>query len=119
MTDSDNADSDNAAVLERLYRTILSRKDAPADRSYTASLFAGGPKLIARKVGEEAIEVTIEGLRGDAAAVTRESADLLYHLLVMWADAGVAPADVYAELARREGTSGHDEKASRPGGKTS
>lgn len=107
-------DTDRAAVLARLYETIVSRKGADAGASYTASLFAGGPKLICRKVGEEAIEVTIEGLKGDAQALARESADLIYHLLVLWAEAGVAPEDVWAELARREGTSGLEEKASRP-----
>jgi phosphoribosyl-ATP pyrophosphohydrolase len=104
----------SAEVLARLFDTIRARKGADAAQSYTASLFAGGAKLICRKVGEEAIEVTIEGLKGDAAALTRESADLLYHLLVLWAEAGVAPNDVWAELARREGTSGIAEKASRP-----
>ena len=107
-------DTDPAAVLARLYETIVSRKGADAGTSYTASLFAGGAPLICRKVGEEAIETTIEGLKGDAPALTRESADLLYHLLVLWAQAGVRPEDVWAELARREGTSGIAEKAARP-----
>jgi phosphoribosyl-ATP pyrophosphohydrolase len=107
-------DKPTAEVLARLFETISARKGADASKSYTASLFAGGPKLICRKVGEEAIEVTIEGMKGDAAALTRESADLLYHLLVLWAETGVVPDDVWAELARREGTSGIAEKASRP-----
>lgn len=108
------ADKPTADVLARLFETIASRKGADASKSYTASLFAGGPKLICRKVGEEAIEVTIEGMKGDGAALARESADLLYHLLVLWAETGVAPDDVWAELARREGTSGIAEKAARP-----
>jgi phosphoribosyl-ATP pyrophosphohydrolase len=108
------AQAPSVEVLARLFDTIRSRKGADAAQSYTASLFAGGAKLICRKVGEEAIEVTIEGLKGDAAALTRESADLIYHLLVLWAESGVAPDDVWAELARREGTSGITEKASRP-----
>lgn len=103
-----------ADILARLFETIRARKGADASVSYTAKLFAGGPALISRKVGEEAVEVTIEGLQGDAAALTRESADLLYHLLVLWAETGVAPDDVWAELARREGTSGIAEKAARP-----
>lgn len=100
-------------VLQNLFATIESRKGADAETSYTASLFAGGAALICRKIGEEAIEVTVEGLKGDGPALVRESADLLYHLMVLWADAGVTPEDVYAELARREGVSGHEEKASR------
>jgi phosphoribosyl-ATP pyrophosphohydrolase len=108
------AQAPSAEVLARLFDTIRSRQGADAAQSYTASLFAGGAKLICRKVGEEAIEVTIEGLKGDAAALTRESADLIYHLLVLWAESGVAPDDVWAELARREGTSGIAEKAARP-----
>ena len=104
----------DASVLARLYETIVARKGADGAASYTASLFAGGPRLICRKLGEEALEVTIEGLTGNAAALTSESADLLYHLLVLWAEAGVAPEDVWAELARREGTSGIAEKAARP-----
>lgn len=102
-----------ADVIGRLFETILSRKGADAAESYTAHLFAGGPKLICRKVGEEAIEVTVEGLKGDATALCRESADLVYHLMVLWAEAGLKPDDVWAELARREGTSGHAEKAAR------
>jgi phosphoribosyl-ATP pyrophosphohydrolase len=113
MTDKPAPEID-ASVLARLYDTIASRKGADGTKSYTASLFAGGPRLICRKLGEEALEVTIEGLTGDAPALTRESADLLYHLLVLWAAAGVAPEDVWAELARREGTSGIAEKVARP-----
>jgi len=108
-------------VLARLYATILSRQGADGSKSYTASLLAGGPETICRKIGEEAAEVTVEGLKGDGPAITRESADLIYHLMVLWADAGVRPGDVWAELARREGVSGHAEKAARdptpaPGG---
>ena len=107
-------DTDTAAVLTRLYETILARKGADAGTSYTASLFAGGADLICAKVEEETLETTIEGRKGDGAALTRESADLLYHLLVLWANTGIAPEDVWAELSRREGTSGIAEKASRP-----
>jgi phosphoribosyl-ATP pyrophosphohydrolase len=117
MSDPQDTSARPADVLARLYDTIAARKGADADESYTASLFAGGPKLICRKVGEEAIEVTIEGLKGEPVAVTRESADLIYHLMVLWADAGVTPDDVWAELARREGTSGHAEKAARGQGR--
>ena len=113
MTD-DFKDADLPAVLVRLYETIVSRKGADAASSYTASLFAGGVKHICDKVSEETAEVVVEGLKSDAPALTRESADLLYHLLVLWAQAGVTPEDVWAELARRQGTSGIAEKASRP-----
>ncbi|MDX1484094.1 MAG: phosphoribosyl-ATP diphosphatase [Alphaproteobacteria bacterium] len=117
MSENSSESQRAADVIERLYATILDRKGADAARSYTASLFAGGPKLICRKVGEEAIEVTIEGLKGDKPAIVRESADLIYHLMVLWAEAGVRPEDVWEELARREGTSGIAEKAARGGAK--
>jgi phosphoribosyl-ATP pyrophosphohydrolase len=100
-------------ALDRLWRVIVARRGADPDTSYTARLFARGRAKIAQKLGEEAVEAVIEGVKGDAAALTVESADVLYHLLVLWADAGVAPADVAAELARREGTSGIDEKKKR------
>ena len=100
-------------VLERLWQVVVSRRRADPDTSYTARLFARGRAKIAQKLGEEAVEAVIEGVRGDPAALTVESADVLYHLLVLWADAGVSPSDVAGELARREGTSGIDEKSRR------
>jgi len=106
-------DSDST-VLERLYTLILSRKGGDPEKSHTAKLFARGRPRMAQKVGEEAVEAIIAAMKGDPAELVGESADLLYHLLVLWADAGVAPADVFAELARREGTSGVDEKKTRP-----
>jgi phosphoribosyl-ATP pyrophosphohydrolase len=109
MSDRD-ADS---AVLDRLFAVIEARRAADAGTSYTAQLFAAGRAKIAQKLGEEAVETVIAGAAGDAAQTTRESADLLYHLLVLWAATGVAPADVWAELHRREGISGHAEKAAR------
>ncbi len=99
-------------VLERLFAVIESRKGADATSSYTAKLFDAGMAEIARKVGEEAVE-TITAALSDTESVTAESADLLYHLLVLWAEAGIRPEDVWAELQKREGTSGIDEKASR------
>lgn len=107
----------NSAVLDRLYALIASRKGGDPETSHTARLFARGRPKIAQKVGEEAVEAVIEAMRDDPRALASESADLLYHLLVLWADAGVRPSDVWAELARREGTSGVDEKKSRPTGK--
>lgn len=102
-----------AKVLDGLFRVIESRKGGDASSSYTAKLLAGGPPKIAKKINEEAAEVTIAALTEGKDAVTRESADLLYHLLVMWAAMDVAPEDVYGELARREGISGIEEKNSR------
>ena len=109
MTDK-NADSD---VLQRLYTIIEARKGDDPGASYTAQLFAGGPPRIAQKLGEEAVETVIAGVSGDQAGTVRESADLLYHLLVLWAQLGIAPDEVWAELNRREGTSGLAEKAAR------
>lgn len=104
----------DARVLDRLSAVIRSRRGADPATSYTAKLFARGRPKIAQKLGEEAVETVIEAVRGDPAAIASESADLLYHLLVLWADAGVDPAAVWAALEAREGTSGIAEKASRP-----
>ena len=100
-------------VLDRLYFVIDSRKGADPDTSYTARLFARGRQQIAKKLGEEAVEALIEGIRGDRPKLVGESADLLYHLLTLWAATGVKPRSVWTELARREGLSGIAEKASR------
>ena len=99
--------------LERLWQVIQSRRGADPESSYTARLFARGRAKIAQKLGEEAVEAVIEAVRHDNAALIGESADLLYHLLVLWAACGIVPADVAAELAHREGTSGLDEKRNR------
>ena len=101
-------------ALQRLWRVIESRRGADPATSYTAKLFGRGTAKIAQKLGEESIETVIEGARGNAAGVVAESADLLYHLLVLWAGAGVAPAQVWRALESRAGTSGIDEKKSRP-----
>jgi len=100
-------------VLERLFAVISARAGADAGTSYTARLLAGGTADIARKVGEEAVETVVAALGDDKGPVVRESADLIYHLMVLWAATGVAPADVWAELSAREGTSGLTEKAGR------
>jgi phosphoribosyl-ATP pyrophosphohydrolase len=100
-------------TLDRLYRAILDRRTADPDTSYTARLFQRGRAKIAQKLGEEAVETVIEAIRDNPDKLVQESADLLYHLLVLWADAGVEPADVYQALAEREGVSGIAEKASR------
>src|SRR6266851_2267368 len=97
-------------TLDRLWQVIQSRRGADPQSSYTARLFARGRAKIAQKLGEEAVEAVIEGVRDNPSALVGESADLLYHLLVLWADAGISPADIAAELTRRESTSGLDEK---------
>jgi phosphoribosyl-ATP pyrophosphohydrolase len=100
-------------ALARLWATIEARRTASPETSYTAKLLASGPAGVARKFGEESLEAIIEAVTGDRAALTRESADVLYHLLVLWATAGLTPDDIAAELARREGVSGVEEKRSR------
>ena len=98
-------------ILDRLQATILARRDAPG--SYTAQLFAKGRPRIAQKLGEEAVETVIAAMGDDPAGIVPEAADLLYHLLVLLADAELTLDDVRAELIRREGVSGLDEKAAR------
>ncbi len=100
-------------VLDRLYVVIDSRKGADPDTSYTARLFSRGRAQIAKKLGEEAVEALIEGIRGDRPKLIGESADMLYHLLTLWAAVNVKPKAVWQELARREGLSGVAEKAAR------
>jgi phosphoribosyl-ATP pyrophosphohydrolase len=100
-------------ALDRLWQVIQSRRGADPQNSYTARLFARGRAKIAQKLGEEAVEAVIEGVGENSTALIRESADLLYHLLVLWAAAGVSPADVAAELTRREGISGIEAKRAR------
>lgn len=101
-------------TLARLAATIEERKGADPDSSWTAKLLASGPEKAAEKFGEEAVEAIIEAVRGDRARLTAEAADVLYHLLVMLAARDVALADVLAELDRRSGVSGIEEKARRP-----
>ncbi len=99
--------------LDHLFATIGARKNADPASSYTAKLLAGGKAACAKKVGEEAVETAIAAVGQDSRAVAQESADLLYHLAVLWAACGVTPDDVYAVLKAREERSGLDEKASR------
>ena len=100
-------------ALETLAATILTRKVADPESSWTAKLLAKGPEKCAEKFGEEAIEAIIEAVKGDRARLTSEAADVLYHLLVMLAARDVTLDDVMDELARRAGTSGLYEKAAR------
>lgn len=100
-------------VLDALYKTVLDRKGADAATSYTANLYTRGTEKIAQKVGEEAVELALAAVQEKRADIISESADLLYHLSVLWANAGVDPSEIYAKLAEREGISGLTEKASR------
>lgn len=100
-------------TLDDLYRTILARKGAAPDSSWTAQLLAKGPEKCAEKFGEEAIEAIIEAVKGDRERLTSEAADVLYHLLVMLAARDVPLSEVMDELARRQSQSGLAEKASR------
>jgi phosphoribosyl-ATP pyrophosphohydrolase len=109
-TDGAAADS---GVLERLHAVIESRRGASPSTSYTAKLLARGRGKISKKLGEEAAEVIVAALSEPTERLVEESADLLFHLLVLWAAAGVRPADVWQELAKRQGVSGLVEKAKR------
>jgi phosphoribosyl-ATP pyrophosphohydrolase len=96
--------------LERLYLAVLAAKDLDPAASRTARLYRRGTAKMAKKLAEEAIEVAIDAVNGDTQAVIRESADLLYNLSVLWADAGVRPTDVWREMERREHLLGIAEK---------
>ena len=109
-------DSNSHATLDKLFARIEASRDGDPAKSYTAKLFSRGRAKIAQKLGEEAVEAVIELLREDKPALIAESADLVYHLLVAWVEAGIKPEEVWAELARREGISGLAEKAARKSG---
>lgn len=100
--------------IQSLAATINARRGADPESSWTAKLLSKGPEKCAEKFGEEAIEAIIEATKGDKARLTSEAADVIYHLLVMLASHDITLADVEAELAKREGRSGIDEKAARP-----
>ncbi len=100
-------------VLDHLFEVIESRRDDDPETSHTAKLFKKGVLKIAQKVGEEATETVIEGVAGGRDKLADESADLLYHLLVLWASRGLKPCDIWRQLEGRKGISGIAEKASR------
>ena len=100
-------------ILERLADVVESRKGGDPDMSYVSRLFARGPDAILKKVGEEATETVMAGKDGDRLRIVGETADLWFHCLIMLAQFGLRPYDVLAELHRREGISGIDEKAAR------
>lgn len=101
-------------VLDRLWSVVMSRRDGDAAASHSARLLSRGTAKVAQKFGEEAVECLIEAVAGNRKALIAESADTLYHLIVLWVSAGVAAEEVWAELVRREGISGIVEKAARP-----
>jgi phosphoribosyl-ATP pyrophosphohydrolase len=101
-------------VLDRLYGIVHSRRDASPSLSHSARLMSRGITKVAQKFGEEAVECLIEAVAGNHDALVAESADVLYHLLVLWVASDVRPEEVWEELARREGVSGIREKALRP-----
>ena len=103
----------DADILRRLAQTLEARKLADPGASYTASLFAKGEDAILKKIVEEAGETLLAAKDGDKLRIVRETADLWFHCLVMLAWYGLGPDDVLAELHRREGISGIDEKQSR------
>lgn len=109
MSDRDKLE----AVIERLYRVMEARKSADPETSYTAKLYAKGRPKIAQKLGEEAVETVIAAIEDDRQQIIYESADVIYHLAVLWADAGITPEDIAQELQRREGTSGIEERKNR------
>jgi phosphoribosyl-ATP pyrophosphohydrolase len=100
-------------TLDKLFATIVARKGGDPATSYTAKLLAAGVEKCAKKFGEEATEAVIAAIQKDKAELAKESADVLYHLLVLWAASGITPQEVYAVLQSREGQSGLEEKASR------
>lgn len=106
MTDKNN-------ILLKLEKIIESRKGKSPEESYVAKLLAKGRKKIAQKVGEEGVELSIAAVENDEKEAIKESADLLFHMMVLWSDMGIKLEDVYKELMDREGISGIDEKKSR------
>lgn len=117
MTQETGADPRH--TLDRLYRVVVDRKGGDPAASYTARLYDRGVPKIAQKVGEEAVETVIEAVRlaggaaGDRRALVEESADLLYHLTVLWAALDLEPAEVWQALDQRHGTSGFDAKKAK------
>jgi phosphoribosyl-ATP pyrophosphohydrolase len=103
----------NGKILDQLYDTIKNRKGNDPEKSYSAKLFARGRAKIAQKFGEEAVETVVAALAETPDHLVEESADLFYHLLILWADCGVEPSRVWKCLESRAGTSGLEEKKSR------
>ena len=100
-------------ILERLARTIDARKGGDAEKSYVARLLAADEDAVLKKIGEEATETVLAAKSGDRLHLVRETADLWFHCLILLSRHGLGPGDVLAELRRREGIPGLDEKAAR------
>ncbi len=100
-------------IIDKLFTIIESRKGADPTESYVASLLDKGTSKIAEKIGEESTETIIEAIKGNKEKLAQESADLLFHLIILWSDAGLNPDDVFKVLENREGVSGHKEKLNR------
>jgi phosphoribosyl-ATP pyrophosphohydrolase len=100
-------------VLDKLWAVVLERRTADPSLSHSARLLSRGTAKVAQKFGEEAVECLIEAVAGNKQALVAESADVLYHLLVLWVAADIHPSEVWAELERRQGVSGIAEKAAR------
>ncbi|HTK12829.1 MAG TPA: phosphoribosyl-ATP diphosphatase [Xanthobacteraceae bacterium] len=96
--------------IGRLYQAVLAARDADPSRSRTAKLMQSSRAKMAKKMAEEAVEVVIDAIDGNTDAVVRESADLIYNLVVLWAAAGISPEDVWGEMNRREKFLGIAEK---------
>jgi phosphoribosyl-ATP pyrophosphohydrolase len=105
--------SSSDSVLDELYGVIESRKGSDPQTSYTAKKFAKGTDHIAKKIGEEATEVAIAAARRERGEILSESADLLFHLLILWADQNIRPEEALDVLRARRGVSGLDEKKAR------
>lgn len=108
--------TDKAEILAQLERVVAARRGMDPKDSYVASLFARGQEKVAQKFGEEAIETIIAAIAGKREEVIAESADMLFHWLILLAESGVSLEEIWDELARREGVSGHVEKAGRAAG---
>jgi len=106
--------ADNDSVLDELYGVIESRKGGDPKKSYTAKKFAKGTDHIAKKIGEEATEVAIAAARRERGEIIAESADLLFHLLILWSDQDISVDEALGALRARRGVSGLDEKKARP-----
>ncbi len=102
-----------SGVLDRLFEVVMERRTADPAVSHSARLLSRGIEKVAQKFGEESVECLIEAVAGNRDAVIAESADVLYHLIVLWVASGVRPDQVWSELTRREGVSGIVEKANR------
>src|SRR5581483_10810642 len=102
-----------SVVLDRLFSVVMGRRNADPAVSHSARLLSRGTAKVAQKFGEEAVECLIEAVGGNRDALVAESADVLYHLIVLWVSVGVSPDEVWTELKRREGISGIAEKAAR------